>query len=831
MRSIHVALAVLALAAVAVVGVLFLSPIETVGGDPAQTAASAASPEAGEPLEAPARSGDGPPTPAPKDAGPAVAAQESAAREEVGAAAAAQPGTTFGTVCGIVIDADGRPAPGAKVRLLSRKGSGFALGEPDAETDAQGRFTAKLEVKKKKTMRLRVTRKDRLPLTVPEVVLRKDEVTDIGTIQFAPSGGLEVLVVDSQGRPVPNVQISLDLPRAEIKPVKPSDAMDPAKAGDQVETAFEWMRGERRTDDAGIARFSALPERRMTVKAQLRGLFDTAADSGLEVGFGDFEGGTEEERVEASRKVLRAMRETRAAANQPVPPKDVEIRAGTTQRIEFSMSRLGVLSGRATVRGRAVASEWLTLRSKAQPGGAMLRFMSRFVRTQTDADGKFSFPPVTPGKYVVERGDPGPVMNFDDTDDPLAMGQQFAAAMFEGPPKNDHAREVNVVEGASSWDVDFGGANVEVIVTDADDGLPLAEVEVNLFDTERPSEEKPQKDEKGIAAAMKRFSQLGRRAEQRRPVRLKATTNAKGVVTFQDVESGYFRVSARRSDRPPSAPTDFELGGGGVRQLILKMEKGLEVRGSVNNESGRPVAGAMVFCTTVGGEEEAVPDDFFGMLSGGSAADTTDLKGNFAIKGVPRGGHTIVAWSRGYAPAMMSVSAPSEGNNLFLSPSGSIRVQVRKGGKPARGEFVRLETSGPEAPPIAKALENARGVAQFIPMSWSSSTDEEGVAVIDEVPSADWTVLLGTQLATDQLEKMIAERKSADAQKPEAQDEGAAGDKTQKGTSLEAMEKKLEDLRVQNANSARKRVTVASGQQSIVYIDLPGGDENIRKKK
>lgn len=829
MRSIHVALAVLALAAAAVVGVLFLSPIDAVGGGASKTAESAASPDASAPLEAPAQSGDGVPTSTSKDAGPAVAANESAAREEVAGDAAAKPGASFGTVSGIVIDADGRPAPGAKVRLLARKGSGFAFGEPDAETDAQGRFTAKLEVKKKKTMRLRVTRKDRLPLNVPEVVLRKDEVTDLGTLQFSASGALEVLVADSQGRPVPNVQISLDLPRSEIKPVKPSDAMDPAKAGEQAETAFEWMRGERRTDEAGIARFSALPERKVTIKAQLRGLFDISTE-GLEVKSSDFAGASEEERMEASRKALRAMREKREAANQPVPPKDVEIRAGTTQRVEFSVAHLGVLSGRATVRGNAVASEWLTLRSKGQPGGAMLRFMSRFVRTQTDADGKFTFPPVTPGKYVVERGDPGPVMSFDDTDDPIAMGQQFAASMFDGPPKNDHAREVNVVEGSSSWDVDFGGANVEVIVTDADDGLPLAEVEVNLFDTERPSEAKTQKEEKGFAAAIKRFSQFAGRNEERRTIRLKATTNAKGVVTFQDVESGYFRVTARRSDRPPSAPTDFELGGGGVRQLILKLDKGLEVRGSVNNESGKPIAGAMVFCSTIGVDTTA-PDDFLAMMSGGSAADTTDLKGNFGIKGVPRGGHTIVAWSRGYAPAMMSVSAPSEGNNLFLSPSGSIRVQVRKGGKPARGEFVRLETSGPEAPPIAKALENARGVAQFIPMSWNTSTDEEGIAVIDEVPPADWTVLLGSQLVTDQLEKIIADRKAADAAKPEKQEDGAAGDKAQKGASLEAMEKKLEALRIQNANSARKRVTVVSGQQSIVYIDLPGGDEDLRKQK
>src|SRR5262249_25249037 len=157
-------------------------------------------------------SGDAQPGAARSGAKPAAevaqVASGEAARESADVAAAAAEPRTEGTVEGLVLDFDGQPASGVKIRILPKKG--FSMLPPAGEPEGWGRLAAKIPVKKKKTMRLRASRKDRISITVAEVEIRRDEKTDLGTLQFAASGMLDVHVSDSSQHPIPNAAVSVD---------------------------------------------------------------------------------------------------------------------------------------------------------------------------------------------------------------------------------------------------------------------------------------------------------------------------------------------------------------------------------------------------------------------------------------------------------------------------------------------------------------------------------------------------------------------------------------------------------------------------------------------
>ena len=121
----------------------------------------------------------------------------------------------LGFAKGRVLDFDGKPAAGVKIFILAKKG--MSMAPADTETDAKGDFQVSENVKKKKTMRLRASRKDRLPIVVEDVAFKLAETTDVGILQFKPSGSLEVLVTDRDNHPVPGAQISLEFPNERRK--------------------------------------------------------------------------------------------------------------------------------------------------------------------------------------------------------------------------------------------------------------------------------------------------------------------------------------------------------------------------------------------------------------------------------------------------------------------------------------------------------------------------------------------------------------------------------------------------------------------------------------
>lgn len=658
-----------------------------------------------------------------------------------------------GFACGRVVDADGKPAENAKVYIVGKSGSVSFLGA-DAETNAAGEFKVSTTVKRKKTLGLRVSRKDRLPIEVADVVFRPDETFDVGTLVFPPSGAIEARVVDSDGNPVPNCTISLERRDGGPDP-RGADELDwEAGSKDQARALrmfSELSRSRRMTDEDGVARFTAVEPGRVLVKAtppapdagdSIRANVNT--DSGLHVG------------VKASVDDSPPRSSDDATATPPLAkpaPKEVDVAAGTTANVSLTLTGLAIVMGRATVHGQPLRNEVLGLHASSLAGSFLGR-IGMHVRARTDAEGRFRFPPVAPGSYVVKKGDPGQssnILNFGG-DDAMESMMEMVSNMMKpaNNPERDLGRQIDARTGTNRFDVEFGGTTLEVIVQDLDTGAPVAGATIRLFD-------RPAAVDKGANAKSSALDRLAERFVARggqRPVRLRAQADARGRAEFTELQGGAYRIIARSDGRPPSHDCDFDLVEGQYARAVVKVPRGTTVWGSVNDRSGNALRNASVTALPAPGRdlEPMFPDEVLSMLGPSSPTDSTNSKGRFRLDGLEAGRHWILAVADGFAPAALQVTAPSEGNDLFLEKPGSIRVTVTHDGKPAKGILVSLDTNAEDAPLPSAAWSSPLLLVQ----TWqaaAATTDEAGMAVLKSVPPGEWTVqavnLFGPQIELD----------------------------------------------------------------------------------
>ncbi|MFN0206564.1 MAG: hypothetical protein ACKVS6_09670 [Planctomycetota bacterium] len=718
-------------------------------GSPEDQSPIAEAPPSSKPVdrETAEASGEKPAESKPADASSLIAtAQEPSrteAKSEAPAGAAAEP-EKVGFVTGQVIDFTGNPAPGAKVRIVSKSGPGISFDPtPDAVSDANGKFTAKLKVNKKKTMRVRVTRPDRIAIVVPEVVFKRDETTDLGVLRFEPVASLEVAVMDQENRPIPNIPINIEYPNAEKK--EPVTFRRDAKTSEVLEQGAEEIRNRRTTGESGIVNFAAIRPGRVKIIVSepasttfsniSSGLSDTAGPSAKVVVTA--EGG---EDVKKAKETFDNIRANRLKAPDS---KEIDIAAGTGEKIEFIFKNLGTLSGRITNNGKPVAEEWIGLHTKSTAGSFLGKFAGH-VRTKTDKNGKFTFAPVAPGNYIIKKGDPGEPFRMDRMLDPeeasTANMEWVGQLMGNKNIQDDISRAVEVREGKNQVDLDFGGSTIEVFVQDASSGEAVPNATIRLFDYKKPAENAKAAE----AGKSEGFEKIGKmflgNMTAEKPVRLKGSADAKGRAEFKDLESGDYRIIARVEGRPPSLPADFNLTLGELRQIVVKIPPSMSIAGTVNDHLGNPLENAAVSALITREVEPAFPDELFMMLGGSGPSTSSDKKGKFKLTGVESGAQKLVAVLAGYAPKLLEVTAPSEGHQFFLDKCGSIKIRVTRGGNPAKGVYVSLNKSVKDAP-VPDDVYTALGFSQMMELqNHMDTTDENGNALLKNVPPGDWTV-------------------------------------------------------------------------------------------
>lgn len=292
--------------------------------------------------------------------------------------------------------------------------------------------------------------------------------------------------------------------------------------------------------------------------------------------------------------------------------REVDVRDGETSRVDLSVASI-LVSGRVSRADGVVAEARVTIRSRGS-------FYSV-------SEGGLALP--APASVGPERG-------TATTDEEgfyrlLVDGPGRTLAIVEtGSSLSQHLFQDIEIPDADAFNLDFdlGSSVLSGTVVDAETNSAVAEASVSA----QP------RDGRGPRGANR--------------------TGPDGRFRLE-VEPGEYRLSASR-DGYTSASMDVSPGASGLSDILIALEKGVEIRGRLVDASGNGVPGTYVSATStdsVGG----VP---------------TLADGNFRITGLKAAGHTLFAEAGRLGFATRTITAPADGVVLQLSPGGLVRIRV-----------------------------------------------------------------------------------------------------------------------------------------------------------
>lgn len=212
--------------------------------------------------------------------------------------------------------------------------------------------------------------------------------------------------------------------------------------------------------------------------------------------------------------------------------------------------------------------------------------------------------------------------------------------------------------------------------------------------------------------------------------RQSAVTDEEGRFEITDIAGGKLWLQAQARGLLPGEKVPVEVPSGGVLDNVrLTLEAGATVLGRVRSPDGEPVAGARI--------EVLAGDRSFGRRSFLSRSDTaTDGDGRYRLEGVPTGPQSLAATQQDYARAVRDLDVRPGENRLDFELAAGWEVAGRvidAAGAPVPGSAVTLRpaegsrqetTSGPDG---AFAFQ---GVAEG---TWRLRAEKPGQGV-GEVP-------------------------------------------------------------------------------------------------
>lgn len=187
-----------------------------------------------------------------------------------------------------------------------------------------------------------------------------------------------------------------------------------------------------------------------------------------------------------------------------------------------------------------------------------------------------------------------------------------------------------------------------------------------------------------VAGARVSYSGASEWSQQADPRLDAAVTDDEGRYRFAALPAGSFRFEARVAGFAPGSSELVTLDGvAGTDGVDIRLEPGASLAGLVVDRAGDPVGGARV--------RVAARSD--GMLWGGARQSFAGDDGRFAIEGLPRKAHEVVATSESAASELHEVDlgrAPHEQEvTLALEVDGRIAgVVVDSAGEPIEGAQV-----------------------------------------------------------------------------------------------------------------------------------------------
>ena len=217
------------------------------------------------------------------------------------------------------------------------------------------------------------------------------------------------------------------------------------------------------------------------------------------------------------------------------------------------------------------------------------------------------------------------------------------------------------------------------------------------------------------------------------------STDDDGYFEIASTETGDFIFKAKSTSRGhgETAPLTIREGRD-VTDIVIRLERGSGVSGTVVDSSGRRVPGVTVSLTEHNPDDSADMTNFLpdGMIPTVGSA-TTDERGEYRIANVPASTYQLRASSPDYAPARLSgitVQPKQDTRNLsiVLSTGGCIAGTARLGGELRQGLIVQftgdngmfMATTDSEGAFEVCQIPPGSYMAMAIDMSDESSFDE-----------------------------------------------------------------------------------------------------------
>jgi hypothetical protein len=316
-----------------------------------------------------------------------------------------------------------------------------------------------------------------------------------------------------------------------------------------------------------------------------------------------------------------------------VANREIEVREGETASIDI-VTRAVVVGGRVTRAGQGLPGDVVSVMGR--DSGAVSAFMGMTSSAASPPQGP---PPLT----ATTREDGGYEL--------LVFGPGPSYVQMRSPEQSYPAREVDVPDVERyELDLEVAEASVSGVVVDKEPGTPLAEALVTLRE---PGPEGKWKGG-GTSGPDGRFSIAA--------------------------EPGEYLLEARARSRKPSTLA-VTVGTGGLSDVRLEMEAGLDIRGRVRTP--RDVRG--------GGRVYAI--DAEGDARASTAAERPSLPdGSFHLSGLDARPYALVCGSERAGFAMRTGVTPGDDPvALTLRPGGRVLARVvGPDGAPATDTYLRL---------------------------------------------------------------------------------------------------------------------------------------------
>lgn len=380
----------------------------------------------------------------------------------------------------------------------------------------------------------------------------------------------------------------------------------------------------------------------------------------------------------------------------------------TVERIDFSLTRGGVISGKITDNeGHPVIAALVSLKPVGNSYNAGFYSMSRDRMFFSDDRGVYRIFGLPAGRYLVSAG------NSDNSPfGPLFTGQSRVKTYYPGVTDEPAARPVEVAAGAEALGVDIKlavaarGFAVSGRVVDAENRKPVGITMVaygtrerrDASDTDRDEDDDEDEDDERFGA-MSGFTM----------------TNARGEFRLESVAPGSYQATTQSIGELSGAtehysdPVNFEVRSSNVDNLEIPVHRGASISGVViveGSESSEQVA-TLILKANVGNVQTR---------SFSSGVGRVAANGSFRIGGLKAGKASISTdlfrptSSGGQSFALLRIerNGVEQPDGIVVQPNEQItglRVIVVQANCVIRGH---VTVSGGSLPPNSDAYASAR---------------------------------------------------------------------------------------------------------------------------